>query len=263
MAEPQKTTRFGVIGLLTKTSDNAPAGEAWLGYDSVSGQIQASLNGAAWGPFGVGQDPANVAITGGTIVGTNTATPTTEGLMSAADKAKLNGIGTGSLDAGTLQTLAVDATDWDFATGLNGDLDGEYEGRFEIQCANVAGTPLYSLQPEAVSANQISLDLYSPTATTAAAEKQSFLNVVGFAASNGRKAVVRWKLGAKLGVWRQWSYEVVAMNAGNTDISFVECGSGVWMDTTTNITKLRLHCSVAAGIKAGSVARWRKTGFST
>jgi hypothetical protein len=66
-------------------ADLPPAGTTRI--IRVGGVTQQSVDGAPFAGLGGGQDPANVAITGGSITGVNTATRTVQGAMSPTDKA--------------------------------------------------------------------------------------------------------------------------------------------------------------------------------
>ena len=161
--------------------------------------------------------------------------------------------GGGTIDRGTLVTLGSNSTNWDFATGLNGDTDGDYE--ISGQLTSASGTPLFTLQPNAISANQNSV---GPTGNSAGVASAISPQTTLFIGDNSGSVVFLARLTSKSGRIRFWKCSTQRGLSGTVEYEI----GGMWQDTVTVITSLRINSSIASAIAAGSWIRWRRLGFT-
>jgi hypothetical protein len=159
--------------------------------------------------------------------------------------AGFSGADTGALQLIGSVTVGAD-TDTVTFPGLNGNLDGVYciEGALKVGSGGVADI---ELRPNALTTNQILAVSTWDSAGTAAAAGGTVLKVGAVDVDGG--AFSAWinaaaGLGHRLGGSSACSKTGSALSA--LDAAFV------WADSTTKITSLVLHATVAASIGAGS-----------
>lgn len=129
--------------------------------------------------------------------------------------------------------------------GLAGDTDGGYD----LDCYIVqpgATNPIYTLQPNAITANQGGQRTTVDSALAATQRSDLCLTFVSTSATAVR---ARCSFNSKSGVIRKF-IGFAAWKAVNENF---EANFGEWTDTATVITSLKINCSVALGIGAGSV----------
>jgi hypothetical protein len=129
--------------------------------------------------------------------------------------------------------------------GLAGDTDGGYD----LDCYIVqpgATNPVYTIQPNGITANQGGQRTTVDTALTATQRSDLCLTFVSTTATSVR---ARTSFNSKSGVVRKF-IGFAAWKASNENF---ESNFSEWTDTATVITSLKINCSVALGIGAGSV----------
>lgn len=149
------------------------------------------------------------------------------------------------------------------AQNLDITVDGETGYVFEALCYFTcpAGTgSTYTLQPNAVSTDQEYLEIYGNQADAAAAASAANLTI-GFAPATGGKSVARFTFVMKTGTVRLLFGDYINLSALNAMATYDTLG-GVWVDTSTAITSLRIHSDQATGIGDGSYILWRTVGLA-
>lgn len=159
----------------------------------------------------------------------------------------------GGGDSGTLFTLGAQTQDWDFATGLLGDTDGDYEFEGELT-ANASGVQ-FTLLPNGVAPTFTGtlLSYANTTVSTAAQTTMLFATAI-----TTLTTCFRIRLQSKSG--RNRLLDTVSHDTPATPNTWRE--TGIWTDTATVITSLRIHASAANGLQPGSYVRFRRLGFT-
>lgn len=178
------------------------------------------------------------------IVGVSGSVATFRELTASA----LEYVGTFAVTGSAVQDLDI--------TGLDGDSDNTYLIEFFI--IKSSSLIAYSLHPNSAD-------------PTTAARTQGFSNGSAFTQDNELhitnttdvRMQGRWEVLAASGKPRVF-YQSYIRHADAADISAMERidSTGVWLDTATNLTSLRVHSNDASGFQPGSFAIvWRrKTG---
>lgn len=163
---------------------------------------------------------------------------------------------------GEITQVSVDSTDVDI-TGLNGDQDGDYilTGYCTYPNSQTVGL---SIQPNQITANQNIL-----IESVVAAGAPSTSNVASFLLSNlatdaSGTPFVFFKvyLTALSGRIRRFNTELMDVSGVNNTIRKIEA-RGWWSDTSTVITSIRIHSTIASAIKAGSFFILQRTGVNS
>ncbi len=155
------------------------------------------------------------------------------------------------------QTVEEDTDTIEF-DGLDGENDGLYEIIFSI-LKGAAGLVGYSIQPNGISTDQVSIDSYVGGAAP------TFVpyipgTTLEFAASGGQvgDAVVgRASFAPKSGLQRMGYSDDTQFDGTNVYKSF---HAFTWDDTSTAISSMVLKSDVAGGFKAGTIITLRKIG---
>jgi hypothetical protein len=136
-------------------------------------------------------------------------------------------------------------------SGLNGDLDGGYE--IEGSWKGASGTPAMTLQPNAITANQLGSRVTIDTGgAVPSARTDLLLQFMVGTNNNNFKATFTSRTGR--------SRHLMSFGRWRNSATELEICTGEWSDTTTNITSLKLNCSVASGIDIGAVFTLRRLG---
>jgi hypothetical protein len=145
-------------------------------------------------------------------------------------------------------TVGADNASTTLATGLNGDLLGciEIEG---VILNNSAGQPVYTLQPNGISANQSVNRITSTTGSVTCVNRTDLMLMINNTASAGADAYFLARMTTKTGFRRYFQSLGHCRVGGNPE---EDRTNGEWADTSTVITSLVLVSSSANGIGAGS-----------
>jgi hypothetical protein len=172
------------------------------------------------------------------------------------------GIGTDD-QSGARQLVAsfavgADSTTVDVATGLNGDALGCIEIEAEF-VNNSAGQPIYTLQPNAVTANQAVNRVTNTTGSVTCVNRTDLMMAINNTASAGTRAYAYARMTTKSGRKRYFLAWGHCQVGGNPE---EDHQNGEWNDTATVITSLRVASSLANGIGAGSIINVYSIGNS-
>ena len=152
----------------------------------------------------------------------------------------------------SITTLNSDAQNLDI-TGLDGNADGDYEFWFSLVAAASASNVL-SFQPENLATNQSGEALGSAGNTPFGAD----LTIMVFGTNTNAGADATF-LGHGYFTSKTGRARLFQALSNYTTAVIIQFQSVVtWSDTTTAITKLRFHSSIALGLKAGSYVRLRR-----
>ena len=243
----------GIVLPMGVAIDTPNAGEAVLSSDG-DGNPQVKLPDGSTAPIGGGGVADGVTIEGtGTSLDPFAGIPASAsnaGTMSAADKTKLDGL---AANGWTVITLNSNAQDQDITfTGENG---GTIEVEVYVKNAS-AGAATYSIHPNAVSTNQKYLEVYGVFGNVTAAEADGTSLVVGFCSAS-HEGAFSFRMTTKTGVpriyWGRYQY----FGASNA-LSGASSTAGVWNETATAITSLRIHADQTTGLGSGTIIRWRQ-----
>jgi hypothetical protein len=155
------------------------------------------------------------------------------------------------------ETLVADTTDYTFPS-LNGNQDGDYEF-FGVIVVPSSGTPTYSFQPNGLATNQ-DVELYGSNNGAALNTRFGFLRIAGLAGAAGAYVAFRIRFAALAG--KQRFFECTVFDStGATPRGYTN--TGIWTDTSTNLTSAVIHADTASAIKAGTWIGYRALGVKT
>jgi hypothetical protein len=151
-----------------------------------------------------------------------------------------------------VKNITVDTTSVTFS-GLNGDVDGEYLLLYRIRKVPATGSnQFYVLRPNGLTTNLNSTNGAHSGTGSNTVSTTSDMRISGGGQTAGVQTVGVLYLDAKTGTEaRQY---IADLNQRATSLSNTrrDILSGVWTDTTTNITSLDIVAALANGIAAGS-----------
>lgn len=132
-------------------------------------------------------------------------------------------------------------------SGLSGESAGgfEFEG---VMINNSVGQPTYTLQPNAITANQNSVRAQIGAGAVTVSQRTDLLLTIGNS-TGGLPAYFKGTFTSRIGLQRFLLCRSCNIVGGN---SVEEQVSGRWTDTTTVITSFTIASSLALGIGAGS-----------
>lgn len=173
----------------------------------------------------------------------NVATTSLKGLMSAADKTALGG----------LEWTEVTVT-----PGQNVDITVAGNTAYCIEVSGYVvngntGPSTISIQPNASAANGYYQEC-SAQNTTPLGFKSNYMGMAGCGTSLG--CFFNFRMFTKTGIPRFYTGTYTQM-LSSTVIDTAGTVGGVWTDTATVITSIRLHSDMANGFQAGTVIRYR------
>jgi hypothetical protein len=155
------------------------------------------------------------------------------------------------LPSDSLVTLGAEGQDLTIS-GLNGNVDGDYLVNFYLD-GSVHNPGVISLRPNGLTTNQLGSGIViypgGPFMDTGA-----IMEMIGSAGTQTFQG--QFCFTSKTGRPRFLTGSVNSNRSGDLQTNFF---SGVWTDTTTNVTSLVIHCANANGFEATTtLARVRK-----
>jgi hypothetical protein len=155
----------------------------------------------------------------------------------------------------TTFTQSGNTSDVTFASGLAGDTDGDYEFEGDLLLATGSAMNL-TFQPNGLATNQASSLFLVGTGTSSPSNL-----AIANPSSTADTVRIRGTISSKTASGsRLITCVATSWAAGVLDkMFFLE---GQWTDTSTAITTLGVHTSVASGLLTNSIVRWRKKARS-
>jgi hypothetical protein len=162
--------------------------------------------------------------------------------------------------ATTRQTLVSNQTDVTFS-GLNGNLDGDYELSMHV-LTPTSGTVILSVQPNSTTTNQSGLDIQ---ATGAAATGNNLPTWQLGGVVNGASGTPFMRFRCRVTCLTGFNRDIHFDGQGNPGIGNITAftGGAEWTDQVTNITSLTIHSSLASAQLTGSSYVIRPLGVHT
>lgn len=153
-------------------------------------------------------------------------------------------------------TVAAPATDVSIA-GLSGDADGSYE--IFVYAKSISDTASILIRPNGADINCLSNSTFcNATGGDATVTGTSQANLyLGSFGTSGVDLSGRAILTSKSGVYRSFESNSYQKFVGGVLASQSVHTTGQWLDTSTLITSLAIHATVAGAIAAGSFVAWR------
>jgi len=151
-----------------------------------------------------------------------------------------------------VKNITVDTTSVTFS-GLDGDVDGEYLLLYRIRKVPATGSnQFYALRPNGITTNQnCTIGAHSGTGSNTV-NQFNHLRIAGGGLFANNQTVGVLYFDAKTGTEARQYISNVAIRATTLVNTRRDVLSGVWTDTTTNITSLDIVAALANGIAIGS-----------
>lgn len=161
----------------------------------------------------------------------------------------------------TLHTVSVDATSHTISD-LNGDLDGDYDLTGYVLFPTSSTINGLTIEPNTLSTNQRALVSGTAPAANVVPSSVASIMIESFTTAGSGTPFVRFRAKITALTTRVRLYECRGHTDTGTAFRRISC-DGVWTDTSTNITSLRIISTLADSIKAGSWFTLTRTGRHT